>query len=168
MKLKIKVKAIAEEYIPVIKDKGDWIDLKAAQDTWFSKPHISSHDSVTFNYQYIPLGVAMCLPPEYEALLAPRSSLFAKKNLILANSIGVIDNSYNGNEDYWKMLVIALGDTHIHKGEAICQFRIQLSQMASAKTKQEWLTYDGIEFEAVESLEEKNRGGFGSTGGYHE
>lgn len=121
--------------------KGNWIDLRAAQDVVIAKG----------GFALIPLGVAMKLPEGYEAHLAPRSSTFKKYGIIQVNSVGVIDNSYSGSNDEWKMPVYATRDTIINKGDRICQFRIIEIQPF-------------IEFEECESLDDEDRGGFGSTG----
>ena len=52
----------------------------------------------------------------------------------------------------------------IKKGDRICQFRIQLSQKATFWQKLKWLFSSGIELVEVDSLNNKSRGGFGSTG----
>ena len=41
----------------------------------------------------------MKLPKGYEAIIAPRSSTFKNWGLIQTNSIGVIDSTYNGDND---------------------------------------------------------------------
>ena len=81
-----------------------------------------------------------------------------------ANSEGVIDNSYCGDEDEWRFPAIAFRDTTINKGERICQFRIQLSQKATIWQKLRWLFSNKIELVSVDKLESINRGGFGTTG----
>lgn len=63
---------------------GDWIDLRAAEDV----------SMIGGQFKLIPLGVAMELPEGYEALVAPRSSTFKNLGILLANSIGIIDESY--------------------------------------------------------------------------
>ena len=120
---------------------GDWIDLRAAEE-------------VTMNagdYRMIPLGVAMELPHGYEALVAPRSSTFRKYGIILANSVGVIDETYKGDNDEWHFLAYATRDAVIHKNERICQFRIIQHQPL-------------IHLMEVETLGNADRGGIGSTG----
>lgn len=123
-------------------EKGDWIDLYAAENT------VVKENEVTL----IPLGIAMKLPDGYEAHLAPRSSTFKNFKIIQANSVGVIDNSYCGPDDWWYFPAISLsGERMIKKNEKICQFRIIEKQPE-------------IVFEEVKNLTDKNRGGFGSTG----
>lgn len=120
---------------------GDWIDLRAAEDVMI--------DSGQF--KLIPLGVAMELPQGYEALVAPRSSTFKKLGIILANSIGIIDESYKGDGDEWHFPAYAVKDTFIHKNERICQFRIIKHQPM-------------IRLLEVDYLGNEDRGGIGSTG----
>ena len=125
------------EKIPV----GDWVDLRANSDL-----ELKAGES-----GYIHLGVAIQLPHGYEGHLAPRSSTFKRWGIIQTNSVGVIDESYCGDDDEWCMPVYAVRDTVIHKGDRVCQFRIMEKQPA-------------VKFVTVESLGNDNRGGFGSTG----
>ena len=120
---------------------GDWIDLRAAEEV----------ELKAGEYKLIPLGVAMELPQGYEALVAPRSSTFKKLGIMMGNSLGIIDESYKGDNDEWHFPAYAVRDTVIHKNERICQFRIISHQPL-------------IHLKEVESLGNKDRGGFGSTG----
>lgn len=120
---------------------GDWIDLRAAEDVTMKAGE----------FAMIPLGVAIELPFGFEALVAPRSSTFKKYGVLLANSIGIIDESYKGDNDEWHFLAFAVRDTVIHKNERICQFRIIEHQPL-------------IYLEEVETLGNADRGGIGSTG----
>ena len=120
---------------------GDWIDLRAAETITMKAGE----------YRMIPLGVAMELPEGYEALVAPRSSTFRKYGILLANSVGIIDEAYKGDNDEWNFLAYAVKDTKIYKNERICQFRIIQHQPL-------------IHLQEVESLGNADRGGIGSTG----
>lgn len=120
---------------------GDWIDLRSAETV----------EMKTGDFKLIPLGVGMRLPHGYEAHVVPRSSTFKKFGVIQVNSQGVIDNSYCGEEDQWMFPALAMRDTVIHKNDRICQFRIVKNQPQ-------------IEFMLVDHLQNKSRGGFGSTG----
>lgn len=122
-------------------DNGDWIDLRAAETV----------SMAAGEYLMIPLGVAMELPEGYEALVAPRSSTFKRLGVILANSIGIIDESYKGDNDEWHFPAYAVKDTIIQKNERICQFRIIEHQPM-------------IHLQEVDHLGNDDRGGFGSTG----
>ena len=93
----------------------------------------------------------MILPDGYEAHIVPRSSTFKKFHVIQTNHMGIIDNSYCGEQDEWKFPALAVEDTIINKNDRICQFRIVKKQPE-------------IVFEQVEKLSDTSRGGFGSTG----
>ena len=139
--LKIKVK-YHNDIKPIVVEKvGNWIDLRCAEDIDLAKGE----------FKIIPLGVSMELPKGYEAHIVPRSSTFKKWGIIQANHMGVVDNSYNGDNDVWGFAAIALRDTHIYKNDRICQFRIMPIQ-------------EPVELEEVETLGNNDRGGFGSTG----
>lgn len=106
----------------------------------------------------------MQLPDGFEAIIIPRSSMFKNYGIMENNSVGLIDNSYSGNEDEWKLPAVVLKDCDIKEGDRVCQFKIQLSQKATFKQKLKWLLSSGIKFEFVDTLTNVNRGGFGSTG----
>lgn len=138
---KIKIKYIRDiEKISSIA-VGDWIDLRAAENVYMEAGE----------YAMIPLGIAMELPKGYEALVAPRSSTFKKYGVLLVNSLGIIDESYKGDNDEWNFLARAVRDTYIPKNERICQFRIIKHQPK-------------IKLVEVETLGNADRGGIGSTG----
>lgn len=120
---------------------GDWIDLRASE-----RIKLKAGE-----FALIPLGVGMILPPGYEAHVLPRSSTFKRYGIIMTNSMGVIDNSYNGDADEWKFPALAVRDTIIERGDRIAQFRIVKNQPR-------------IKFRQVEHLLDVSRGGFGSTG----
>lgn len=156
-----------EEYKLKVNPKGDWIDLRASENILLGKPFLSG-DPIPFAIEYkaIPLGVRIKLPSGYEAIMAPRSSTFKNFGLMMQNSIGIIDNTYSGNNDVWHFPGINLSNknTSIKKGDRICQFRVQLSQRATSEEKKKWLEDSTIEIIEVDNLDENNRGGLGSTG----
>lgn len=137
----IKLKMLADIEPPEAIEQGDWIDLRAAETILIVKGE----------FKYIPLGVAMQLPEGYEALVAPRSSLYKRRGIIMTNSIGIMDESYCGDGDQWRFPAYATRETIIPKGERICQFRIVKHQPE-------------IKFEIVDTLGNPDRGGYGSTG----
>lgn len=120
---------------------GDWIDLRASEDIELKKG-----ESIR-----IPLGVGMILPADYEAHIVVRSSTYESDGIMQTNPHAVIDNSYSGDNDEWKLPVVAMRDTKIDRGDRICQFRV-------AKKMPE------IKITRVDHLNESSRGGFGSTG----
>ena len=175
----IKVLEKTEGCMPEIIDNGDWIDLKTAEEIILKAPqankmHVRSTGKnpsqelrtrdVDFDFQMIPLGVAMQLPSGMEAHILPRSSTFKKYGLILVNSQGVVDNMYCGDDDEWRFPAIATRTVTIPKGTRIAQFRIQPSQKATVWQKIRWLFSLPIKLKKVDSLGNRNRGGFGSTG----
>ena len=138
----IKIKYFNDEIDKIEKiSKGDLIDLRAAETVEMKKG----------DFKLIKLGVGMKLPDGYKANVYPRSSTYKNFGIILANSVGQIDNSYSGDSDEWRFPAIALRDTVIHKNDRICQFEIQKVQPE-------------IQFIEVEHLDEVSRGGIGSTG----
>ena len=138
----IRIKYFVEGLEPVEKlQKGDWIDLRAAEDRT-----LRAGESC-----YLRLGVGMILPEGYEAHVAPRSSTFKRYGVIVTNSFGVIDGSYCGEEDEWRLPILAMRDSQIRFNDRVCQFRIVRKQPE-------------IGFETVEHLQPESRGGFGSTG----
>lgn len=170
MKLKIKIKLLEGSSPVSIIDKGDWIDLRCNEDIILNAPEVKIKKVekdrikyISYNTALVKLGVAMQLPKGFEAWIVPRSST-PKMGIELRNSIGIIDNSYCGDNDEWKFGAVATEDTKINKGTRIAQFRIMLSQKATFFQKIKWLFSDGIKIEFVDSLGNKDRGGIGSTG----
>jgi dUTP pyrophosphatase len=125
------------------------------------------HRDVVSEVTYIPLGVAMQLPAGFEAIVSPRSSMPKKLGLMCANSIGIIDNSYQGDNDQWMLPVVTLRKTSIAQNTRICQFRIQLSQKATFWQKVRWFLSSGIALTEVESLDNDSRMGLGEGTGYN-
>lgn len=122
-------------------EKGDWIDLRVAEDV----------ELKAGEFKLISLGVSMKLPYDHEAVIIPRSSTFKNWGIIQTNHFGLIDNSYCGDNDIWMFPALATRDVVIEKNSRICQFRIQKKM-------------DAIEFQTVDHLDYVNRGGFGSSG----
>jgi hypothetical protein len=143
MEIKIKIKYFNDKIkkLEYIDKKSDWIDLRAAENV-----ELKAGESAL-----IPLGVALKLPKGYEAHVVPRSSTFKNFGIIQTNSMGIIDESYSGDNDQWHMPVYAVRDTKISLNDRICQFRIVEHQPC-------------IEFDEVKRLDGIDRGGFGSTG----
>lgn len=140
---KIKIKYFTDEIekLRYIDGKSDWIDLRAAETV----------EMKAGEFRLIRLGVGMKLPDGHEAHIVPRSSTYKNFGIIQTNHQAVIDNSFSGDEDEWRYPAYALRDTVINKNDRICQFRIMQIQPE-------------IEFEEVEKLDKKSRGGIGSSG----
>lgn len=124
-----------------IEGKSDWIDLRARVGGSFKAG----------DFALIDLGVSMKLPEGYEAHIAPRSSTFKNYGIIQTNSVGVIDNSYSGTNDIWKMPCYFTRDVTINQYDRICQFRLMKKM-------------EPVEFIKTNCLDSVDRNGFGSTG----
>lgn len=167
--MKLQIQYHSEDYKELEKlEKGDWVDLRV--DNIYEMTS-KDPDSKNIDYDYLNglfkahkklyykagdvitfgLGVSMALPPNFEAHVVPRSSTFNKWGFLLVNGIGVIDSSYCGPDDEWRAQFIALRDGVIERHSRVCQFRLYENQPL-------------LEFETVDQLPGKNRGGFGSTG----
>lgn len=148
METEIEMEVIKIQYLndkikrlEYIDGKSDWIDLRAAE-------HVELKAG---DFKLIHLGVAMELPTGYEAHILPRSSTFKNFGIIQANSMGIVDESYCGPNDWFYFPAIALRDTVIEMNDRICQFRIERHQPT-------------VLFQEVEILDNTDRGGIGSTG----
>lgn len=141
--MEIRIKYFDKEMpkIENIQGISDWLDLRAAETVEIKKGEL----------KLIPLGIAMELPEGFEAIVIPRSGTFKNFKILQANSVGLIDNSYSGDDDQWFFPAYAMEDTVINKYDRICQFRIQEKM-------------PGFSFKEVEVLGNENRGGFSSTG----
>lgn len=137
---KIKVNTHGNK-LPEAIENGDWIDLRSAETVTLAAGE----------YRLISLGISMKLPDGYEAHVCPRSSTFSKWGVLMVNGMGIIDNSYCGSNDVWGFPALAMRKTTIHEGDRICQFRIVKKQPE-------------ILFIEDDLEDNKNRGGFGSTG----
>lgn len=141
MGVEIKIKYTSDIKPIEITNIGDWVDLRASE-TY----HLNAGEPAL-----IDLGVAMELPKGYEAIIAPRSSTYKKWGIIQLNSIGVIDETYCGDNDIWKLPVLAMRKTTIYKNDRICQFRLLKHHDLNSLVK-------------VHELGNPDRSGFGSTG----
>jgi len=139
----IKIRYISNqiEKLKYIDNKSDWIDLRAAE-------HIVMKAG---EFKLIPLGIAMQVPDGYEAHVVPRSSTYKNYGILQTNSMGIIDESYCGDNDQWFFPALAMRDTEININDRICQFRIMDHQPR-------------LEFVETDALGNKDRGGHGSTG----
>lgn len=120
---------------------GEWVDLHTAEDA----------ELEPLEFKLISLGIAMQLPQGYYAIVAPRSSACKNHGVIMANSLGIIENSYCGDNDIWRFPAVAIRKTFIPKGTRICQFTLMPQ-------------HNHILFDVVEQLNNTDRGGLGSTG----
>jgi len=117
---------------------GDLVDLRSAEKVEYKK----------WQSFKVPLGIGMQLPEGFKAAIYPRSGLYNRYHLILANSVGQIDNSYSGNDDQWCAVFYPTEDGILPFNERILQFEIQPIMPP-------------IKFTRTEVLLGKNRSGFG-------
>ena len=101
--------------------------------------------------QIIPTGLAVALPPGYEAQIRPRSGLAAKNGITLVNSPGTIDADYRGE-------IRAILINHGQESFAV-ERGMRIAQMVIAPVT-------GFTWNEQEELGATDRGasGFGSTG----
>jgi dUTP pyrophosphatase len=134
-------KELCPELIEIEKNPiGDFIDLRAAETV----------ELYQGQFKLISLGISVQLPKGYHAEVVPRSSTYKNFGIIMSNSIGIIDESYCGDNDIWRFPAIAMRDTKINVNDRICQFRIVRNR--------------DINIEVVDKLDNEDRGGIGSTG----
>lgn len=144
--------------------KGNWIDVYARKDIFIPEG----------SRGMIPLGFALELPPGWEGHLAPRSSTFKSWGIIQTNSVGVVDDTYIGDNDEWHLPAFCLVGQTVEKSGAILSDGVTVTPV---EVKGTWIKKgDKIgqmrvmevqpDFELEEVLEFGNadRGGFGTTG----
>ena len=165
--MNIKVRKI-DENLPDFKvtEKGDCVDLYAShilktanKQEWVENLQKTGREYVGLkevkykqgDVLVIRLGFSMELPKGMKANVYPRSSLFKNYGLLLTNSVGIIDNSYKGNDDEWMAIFYCTRNGVINQYDRILQFEI-VPVMPKPT------------FEYVDSLDKDNRDGFGSTG----
>ena len=100
--------------------------------------------------QAVPTGIAVEVPPGYEAQVRPRSGLALKHAITLPNSPATIDPGYRGEV---RVIMLNLGKENytVHAGDRIAQLVIA--------------RYEAVEWEEGElSDTARGAGGFGSSG----
>ena len=138
-------------------DSGDWVDMRVvgvANKTLGAKWNIGTWESLTYNkgdFLLLNLGVSFNMPEGYEAHLAPRSSTYKNYGFIQTNSVGVIDESYSGQNDIWFLPVYCTRDGSIDLYDRVCQFRFERKMCK-------------VTFNGVQDINKTDRGGHGSTG----
>lgn len=163
--MKIKVKIFDGGHTPEITAKGDWYDISMPKDGKLECIYADTLSKkrtvrkVKIANQLVGLGFAMKLPAGFESYILPRSSTYNKFHVDLANTMPVIDNSFNGDSDEWKANIKAYDTTEWKAGDRLFQMRIQLSQKATIWQKIKWLFWNGkVEFIIVDHLNKVSRG----------
>jgi dUTP pyrophosphatase len=99
----------------------------------------------------VPTGIAIALPPEFEAQVRPRSGMALKSGITVLNSPGTIDADYRG--EIGVILVNLSGERYtVRRGDRVAQLII--APLARAT----WEVTDRL------PPSERAIGGFGSTG----
>ena len=159
MLVKIK-KLVSEAIIPTYAKPGDaGMDLTA----------VSVNDSI--NYIEYGTGLAIEIPEGYVGLIFPRSSN-SKKDLLLCNSVGVIDSGYRGEIKlrYKKIVNPSEEKTNIRQNiftnNSTLIYKIERYEVGDKVGQIMILPIPFIEFTEVSELSQTDRGngGFGSTG----
>ena len=101
----------------------------------------------------IPTGIAIALPPGFEAQVRPRSGLAAKQGVTVLNTPGTIDADYRGEV---QVILVNLGEAPvvIERGMRIAQMIISRVERARLSERPTLPATD------------RGSGGFGSTGGH--
>ena len=140
-KLKIKYHVKELEKLRSIDGKSDWIDLRVAENVSMKQGE----------YRLISMGISVEIPKGYEMLIVPRSSAYKNFGILQTNAMGVVDESFCGDNDIIHMPILAMRDTEIHINDRIGQFRLMPHQPE-------------VHFIEVDHLDNEDRGGFGTTG----
>lgn len=161
--MKVQVKYIDKNITPMKKiDGGDLVDLRVSR-VFDCKYNYDKKDmdmtEMQFPYKYkqgdtlfFKLGFAMKMPPNKKSNVYPRSGMFKNYGFLLTNSVGQIDNKFQGDKDEWGAMMYCTRDGEISYDDRILQFEVVDRVM------------ENVEFEIVEQLGEVNRGGYSSTG----
>ncbi len=140
-KLKIKYHVKELEKLRYIDGKSDWIDLRVAENVSMKQGE----------YRLISMGISVEIPKGYEMLIVPRSSAYKNFGILQTNAMGVVDESFCGDNDIIHMPILAMRDTELHINDRIGQFRLMPHQPE-------------VHFIEVDHLDNEDRGGFGTTG----
>jgi dUTP pyrophosphatase len=140
---KVRIKRIDKSLpIPSYQTKGSIaFDLYAREDVTIQPKQI----------ERVPANVIVETPPGYLLMLASRSSTPSKKGLTKPHGVGIIDQDYSGDNDELLVQFYNFTDeaTKIEKGERIAQAV--------------FIQADRLQFEEVDTMDNQDRGGFGST-----
>ena len=117
-KLKIKYHVKELEKLRYIDGKSDWIDLRVAENVSMKQGE----------YRLISMGISVEIPKGYEMLIVPRSSAYKNFGILQTNAMGVVDESFCGDNDIIHMPILAMRDTEIHINDRIGQFRLMPHQ----------------------------------------
>lgn len=157
LSMKLQVRYIDKNITKLEKiPNGDLVDLRVSRVYSFVDGEMVEK---TFPYNYkagetlmLRFGFAMKMPETKMGKLYPRSGTFKNYGFILTNSVGNIDNSFQGNDDEWCAMVYCTRNGSINYDERVMQFEVVDRVMQN------------VNFIEVEELSSENRGGYSSTG----
>lgn len=160
--LKVKIKKLSENaVVPSYSKTGDaGMDLTATT---------VDYENETLSYG---TGISVEIPKGYVGLIYPRSSIY-KKNLVLSNSVGVIDSGYRGEIGlkFKTTLEVSASRVRNNKTEveltsATFNTKLNIYEVGDRIGQIIIIPYPKIEFEEAEELSktERGEGGYGSTG----
>ncbi len=142
--MKVQIKRVDKSLpLPVYETDGSvGFDIVCREDTIVQAKAIAR----------IPGNVVVKVPEGYALVVALRSSTPMKKSLMKPHGIGIVDNDYCGNGDEILVQVYNFSDAlvEVRRGEKIAQGV--------------FVKVEKAEWEEVDEMNEKSRGGFGSTG----
>ena len=160
----IKVKLIRENSKMPESKNGNWFDVFTSGATilpgWtirgeFSFDRTPQHTKGIIRYNagdviILHLGIAVDMGKGYEGHILPRSSTFKNTGLLLTNSMGLVDDSYCGDNDEWLAVMYATRAGAIKIGDRHCQIQVEKSST--------------VQMTQVEMLGNPDRGGYGTSG----
>ena len=163
--LHFNIHYLDESVPPLEVFNGSWVDVRAIE---LKITRISgevevykSNEFETVTYEkgdilFVNLGFSMDMTDletgeQYVGHIYPRSSLFKNYKLFLTNHVACIDSNYNGTNNYWMAMFLAMDKGEVHKLDRLCQIEI-------CKPQPKLVLHE------VEDLGNKDRGKYGSTG----
>ncbi len=140
--MKVRIKTSHQKDIAYKTEGACAFDFRSSEDVTFAPKE----------WKLIETGTVVETPKGYMLMIAPRSSTFKNYGLMMVNSVGIIDQDYSGDNDTIKFAYINMRDepVKIKAGERIGQGM--------------FVKIEKPEIEIVESMNNADRGGFGTTG----
>lgn len=168
--LKVKIKKLNENVvIPTYAKNGD-----AGLDLTATSKEYDENGNIVYG-----TGLSFAIPKGYVGLLFPRSSN-ANKDLLLSNSVGVLDSSYRGEVTFKfkpSSLICKIGTDYSGQKETEFDSETMYVSHSDAEDHRDYeigdrigqlliIPYPKVEFELVNDLSktERGSGGYGSSG----
>ena len=147
---KVKIKVFDGGRVPQ-SNNGNWYDcyVRAASVNGVT-PNSNVIRFAPGDIVVVNLGFAMDIGKGYEGYILPRSSTFKNTGLLLTNSMGLVDDTYNGDNDEWLAMFYSTRCGAFKIGDRLVQISIKKSTP--------------IDMQNVCELGNPSRGGYGTTG----